>query len=108
MYSDLKDYQPKQIEFCIDEAIKEKFPSELDFSNVEVEGSKCENVSDIMKLVSQDFVATFPENEFVVRKLDDFEKLNINEWQFEDLRKNALLTVQSIIERYGLSKKDLK
>ena len=38
----------------------------------------------------------------------DFEKLNINEWQFEDLRKNALLTVQSIMERYGLSKKDLK
>ncbi len=38
----------------------------------------------------------------------DFEKLNINDWQFEDLRKNALLTVQSIMERYGLSKRDLK
>ena len=38
----------------------------------------------------------------------DFEKLSINDWQFDDLRKNAILTVQSIMERYGLSKKDLK
>ena len=37
----------------------------------------------------------------------DFEKLSINDWQFEDLRKNAILTVQSIMEKYGLSKKDL-
>ena len=37
----------------------------------------------------------------------DFDKLNINEWQFDDLRKNAILTVQSIMEKYGLSKKDL-
>ena len=37
----------------------------------------------------------------------DFDKLNINEWQFDDLRKNAVLTVQSIMEKYGLSKKDL-
>lgn len=37
----------------------------------------------------------------------DFEKLNINDWQFEDLRKNAVLTVKSIMERYGLSKKDI-
>ena len=37
----------------------------------------------------------------------DFDKLNINEWQFDDLRKNAILTVKSIMEKYGLSKKDL-
>lgn len=37
----------------------------------------------------------------------DFEKLSINDWQFEDLRKNAILTVQSIMEKYGLNKKDL-
>ena len=37
----------------------------------------------------------------------DFDKLNINEWQFDDLRKNAILTVQSIMEKYGLSKKDI-
>ena len=37
----------------------------------------------------------------------DFEKLNINDWQFEDLRKNAISTIESIMQKYGLSKKDL-
>ena len=37
----------------------------------------------------------------------DFEKLNINDWQFEDLRKNAISTIETIMEKYGLSKKDL-
>ena len=37
----------------------------------------------------------------------DFEKLNINEWQFEDLRKNAISTIGAIMQKYGLSKKDL-
>ena len=108
MYSDLKDYQPKQIEFCIEEAIKEKFPSELDFSNIEVDGSKCENVSDIMKLVSQDFVATFPENEFVVRKLDDFEKLNIRE-EYCELEENVVKErydhLQETLEKIKVMKK---
>ena len=38
----------------------------------------------------------------------DFEKLSINEWQFEDLRKNAITTIQTIMERYGIQKKDIK
>ena len=37
----------------------------------------------------------------------DFEKLNINDWQFEDLRKNAISTIGAIMQKYGLSKKDL-
>ena len=37
----------------------------------------------------------------------DFEKLNINEWQFDDLRKNAISTIGAIMQKYGLSKKDL-
>ena len=37
----------------------------------------------------------------------DFEKLSINDWQFEDLRKNAISTIQTIMERYGIQKKDI-
>ena len=37
----------------------------------------------------------------------DFEKLSINDWQFEDLRKNAITTIQTIMERYGIQKKDI-
>ena len=37
----------------------------------------------------------------------DFEKLNLNDWQFEDLRKNAISTIGAIMQKYGLSKKDL-
>lgn len=38
----------------------------------------------------------------------DFEKLSINDWQFEDLRNNAITTIQTIMERYGIQKKDIK
>ena len=37
----------------------------------------------------------------------DFEKMGLREYQIEDLRKNAILTVQTIMEKYGLNKKDI-
>ncbi len=37
----------------------------------------------------------------------NFEKMDLREYQIEDLRKNAILTVKTIIERYGIQKKDI-
>ena len=87
MYKDLKDYTPNNIEFCVEEAIKEKFPAELDFCALE--GANCEKVSDVMKLIAKDFCATFPENEVVMRNMDDFEKQNIRE-EYCELEENVV------------------
>ena len=38
----------------------------------------------------------------------DFEKLQLEEWQIQDLRKNAVSVIQAIMERYGIQKKDIK
>ena len=38
----------------------------------------------------------------------NFEKLGMREYQIEDLRKNALETIAVIMEKYGITKKDLK
>ena len=37
----------------------------------------------------------------------DFEKMGLREYQIQDLRKNALLTIERIMERYGIHKKDI-
>ena len=37
-----------------------------------------------------------------------FERMGLREYQIEDLRKNAIETIMSIMERYGIQKKDLK
>ena len=38
----------------------------------------------------------------------DFDKLQLEEWQIQDLRKNAVSVIQAIMERYGIQKKDIK
>ena len=106
MYADLKDYQPKVIEYCLEEAIKEKFPTELDFSTLE--GVECNGVADVIKLVSKQFTATFPDNENVTRKLDEFEKLNIRE-EYCELEENEvpkrLENLQETLEKIKAMKK---
>lgn len=106
MYKDLQNYEPKNVEYCIEEAIKEKFPTELDFSTIE--GVKVKNLSDVMKIVGKEFVATFPDNEYVVRKLDDFEIMNIRE-EYCHLEENVVKTrydhLQATLERIKLEKK---
>lgn len=109
MYKDLKDYQPKNVEYCIEEAVREKFPNELDFSTIELEeGAKCENLSDIMNIVGNDFVATFPDNEYVIRKLDEFEKQNIRE-EYCELEENVVKErydhLQETLEKIKVMKK---
>lgn len=38
----------------------------------------------------------------------DFEKMGLREYEVEDLKKNALSTIKTIMERYGIQKRDLK
>ena len=106
MYADLKNYSPKQIEYCIEDAIREKFPEVLDFGTIK--GAKCKTAADIMKLVGKEFTATFPDNEFVVRKLDDFEKQNIRE-EYCEMEENVvperLEHLQQTLEKIKTMKK---
>ena len=77
MYNDLKGYQPENVEYLLPDYVKEIFPTELDFT--QIEGGNVKNVNDAIKLVGKEFVATFPTGETVMRKLDDFEIQNIRE-----------------------------
>ncbi len=38
----------------------------------------------------------------------NFEKMGLREYQIQDLRNNALKTIKTIMERYGIQKKDIK
>ena len=38
----------------------------------------------------------------------NFEKMGLREYQIEDLRTNALETIKTIMERYGIQKKDIR
>lgn len=71
MIANLRDYEPSIIEFVIPEAIRETFPPVL------FEGST--NVDEIIKLVNENFNATFPESEISQRVLDAFEIDEIRE-----------------------------
>lgn len=77
MYSDLKGYQPKDVEYVLPEHVKEIFPAELDFTKIK--GQKIKTANDAIKFVGKELVATFPTGETVMRKLDDFEIRNIRE-----------------------------
>lgn len=78
MYSDLKGYQPENVEYVLSDYVKEMFPVELDFSAANG-GKKFKNSAEIIKFIGDNFVATFPSGETVMRKLDDFEIRNIRE-----------------------------
>lgn len=71
MIANLRDYEPNIIEFVIPETIRETFPPVL------FEGSA--NVDEIIKLVNENFNATFPESEISQRVLDAFEIDEIRE-----------------------------
>lgn len=83
MKADLKNYTPQNVEYIIDEDAKELFPLSIDFLSLKEEklaGEKpITNKREALKFVGKMFTATFPDNELVTRKLDDFEKQNIRE-----------------------------
>ena len=78
MYADLSNYVPAEIEYILEEHVKEIFPAQLDFSTAKG-AKKFKNSADALKFVADNLVATFPTGETVMRKLDDFEIRNIRE-----------------------------
>ena len=38
----------------------------------------------------------------------NFEKMGLREYHIQDLRNNAMETIKSIMERYGIQKKDIR
>ena len=83
MKSDLKNYTPENVEYVLEDSLKEQFPLTLDFLSLGEDnllGEKpLKDKKDIIKFVGKHFNATFPDNELVTRYLDNFEKANIRE-----------------------------
>lgn len=75
MKQELENYQPAQPEYILSDAVREEFPLELDFKTIE----GAENKRDAIRFIGAKFTAVFPENEYVERKMDDFEKRAIRE-----------------------------
>ncbi len=101
MLSDIQNYCPEHVDFVIPEAAKEKFPQTL------FEGA--ESFDEIEEKINEHFVALFPENEVVLRKLDEFEVTNIREEYCkiqEDRLPGAILAQQSAYEEAKQMKKD--
>lgn len=71
MKADLKNYTPKNVEYVLDEAVKEQFPLFLDFMALQGEAllgeGPIKGKRDAIKYVSKHFTATFPDNELVTR-----------------------------------------
>lgn len=83
MKADLINYVPDNVEYVLEEGIKDVFPLELDFLSLKDENlcgeKQLKTKADVMKFVNKHFIATQPDNELVTRYLDDFEKRNIRE-----------------------------
>lgn len=71
MLANIKDYRPKQIEFVINDKVKEMFPNTL------FDGA--DNPDEIIKLVNENFNALFPDSEVAIRKMDEHEILEVRE-----------------------------
>lgn len=99
MLSDLINYRPESIEFVLDESVKEKFHEVLEI----FEGAK--NFKEVIKVVNENMVATFPDNEVVERKLDEFEKDNIRE-EYCLIQENELpQSLQEQLDAYEAAKR---
>ena len=113
MKKDLKNYVPEHIEYVLEEAVKEQFPLELDFLGLKkanLLGEKpLKTKSDALKFVAKHFTSTFPDNELVTRKLDEFEIHNIRE-EYCMLQENEVKKrkdhLQETLERIKLMKKE--
>jgi len=108
MYADLKGYEPQNVEFVLSDYVKELFPAELDFSKAKG-GKKFKNSAEVIKFVGDNFVATFPSGETVMRKLDDFEIRNIREeycvMQENEVPKRKLNLEETLEEIKAMKKK---
>lgn len=77
MKSELLNYKPESVEFVLDDAVAETFPKELDFLSLDegqLMGDKpLKTKRDVLNFINKHFTATFPNDEFAIRKLTDFE-----------------------------------
>ena len=78
MKQDLENYQPANPEYVLDDHVREEFPLELDFKNLPGQ-EPLPTKRDAMKFIGRVFTATFPEGDYVTRRMDEFEKKNIRE-----------------------------
>lgn len=76
MYKDLDKYQPKDIEYVLEDRVKELFPLELDFKQI---SDRCATPKGAVSFIDEHFTATFPQGERATRKLDKYEITNIRE-----------------------------
>lgn len=113
MKSELLNYKPESVEYVLDDVVAETFPRELDFLSLEGDalfGEKPLNTKrDILNFVGKHFTATFPNDEFAVRKLTDFEvKATREEYcsLTEDLLPIRKAELEEAIERAKKLKKD--
>ena len=113
MKSELLNYKPESVEYVLDDFVAETFPKELDFLSLEDEALLGEkpltSKRDILNFVGKHFTATFPNDEFAVRKLTDFEvKATREEYcsLTEDLLPIRKAELEEAIERAKKLKKD--
>ncbi len=113
MKADLINYVPENIEYVLEDGIKDIFPLELDFLSLADQnlcGEKpLKTKADVMKFVNKHFIATQPDNELVTRYLDDFEKSNIRE-EYCMLEENEVPArkqeLEEVLEKAKKMKKD--
>lgn len=113
MKKDLKNYVPEKIEYVLEESVKEQFPLELDFmalKKANLLGEKpLKTKKDILSFVAKHFTSTFPDNELVTRKLDEFEIHNIRE-EYCTLQENEVQKrkdhLNETLERIKVMKKE--
>ena len=82
MKSELLNYKPEVVEFVLDDVVAETFPKELDFLSLpgeEVGGKPLKSKREILNFIGKRFNATFPDDEFAVRKLTKVEEQAIRE-----------------------------
>ena len=113
MKSELLNYKPDTVEYVLDDAVAETFPKELDFLSLEGDalfGEKpLTSKRDILNFVGKHFTATFPNDEFAVRRLTDFEvKATREEYcsLTEDLLPIRKAELEEAIEKAKKLKKD--
>ncbi len=113
MKSELLNYKPESVEYVLDDVVAETFPRELDFLSLDGDAllgeKKLQTKRDVLNFVGKHFTATFPNDEFAVRRLTDFEiKATREEYcsLTEDLLPVRKAELEEAVERAKKLKKD--
>jgi hypothetical protein len=113
MKSELLNYKPEAVEYVLDDVVAETFPRELDFLSLDGDAlmgeKKLQTKRDVLNFVGKHFTATFPNDEFAVRRLTDNEiKATREEYcsLTEDLLPVRKAELEEAIEKAKRLKKD--